>query len=68
MSMKIHGMGTALPSLSVSQEGSAEIANGICCETDQQRRLLSTLYRRTGVKSRHSVLLETDSQSSFNGE
>tara|TARA_R110002073_G_scaffold7747_1_gene43641 strand:+ start:12949 stop:14133 length:1185 start_codon:yes stop_codon:yes gene_type:complete len=66
--MKIHGMGTALPSLSVSQEGSAEIANGICCETDQQRRLLSTLYRRTGVKSRHSVLLETDSQSSFNGE
>ncbi|GAA5510395.1 type III polyketide synthase [Novipirellula caenicola] len=65
--MKIHGMGTALPSLSVTQEVSAEIANGICCENDQQRRLLSTLYRRTGVKSRHSVLLESDAESSHNG-
>ncbi|EMI18945.1 naringenin-chalcone synthase, partial [Rhodopirellula maiorica SM1] len=65
--MKIHGMGTALPSLSVTQEVSAEIANGICCENDQQRRLLSTLYRRTGVKSRHSVLLESDSDASLDG-
>ncbi|TWU21038.1 Alpha-pyrone synthesis polyketide synthase-like Pks18 [Novipirellula galeiformis] len=60
MSMKIHGIGTALPSHSVTQEISAEIANEICCETDQQRRLLSTLYRRTGVKSRHSVLLQPE--------
>ncbi len=66
--MKIHGMGTALPSHSVTQEVSAEIANGICCETDQQRRLLSTLYRRTGVKSRHSVLLESGETAEMHSE
>ncbi|TWU38772.1 Alpha-pyrone synthesis polyketide synthase-like Pks18 [Novipirellula aureliae] len=56
--MKIHALGTSLPSHSIAQSDSAEIAATLCCENDQHRRLLTTLYRRTGVKSRHSVLLD----------
>jgi len=57
--MKIHALGTSLPAQSISQSDSAEMAATLCCENDQHRRLLKTLYRRTGVKTRHSVLLDT---------
>ena len=61
MASFLHSIGTALPTRSITQTASAELASTLCCETDQQRKLVSALYRRTGVRTRHSVLLEEDS-------
>jgi prepilin-type processing-associated H-X9-DG protein len=58
MSFHILGLGTALPRHSVPQTTAMELAKEFSTQTDDQRRLLPVLYRRTGVKRRHSVLLE----------
>ncbi|MBI1310720.1 type III polyketide synthase [bacterium] len=58
MTLLIRGLGTAVPAHFISQVEAAAMAAQFCCETDQQTRLLSTLYRRTGVRTRHSVVLE----------
>jgi predicted naringenin-chalcone synthase len=58
MSLAILGLGTALPHRPVSQEDTAAIISSFFCETDEQRRLLPTLFRRAGVRQRHSVLAE----------
>ena len=57
MSMRIAGIGTALPPNRILQCDAAEITRAYACETDSQHRLYATLYRRAGVESRHSVLL-----------
>lgn len=57
MSFSILGIGTALPRHAISQSDAAEIANQFCCDDDDQRRLMTELYERSGVKRRHSVLL-----------
>lgn len=59
MTMRIAGIGTASPPHRIAQADAAEIAKHYSCETDAQRRLFVTLYRRAGVESRHSVVLET---------
>jgi predicted naringenin-chalcone synthase len=58
MSMQIAGIGTAVPVHRISQNDAAEIAKQYSCETAAQERLLKTLYRRAGVESRSSVVLE----------
>lgn len=67
MSFEILGIGTITPEHSIEQVDAAVHAEALSCSaeaTDQQRRLLPVLYRRAGVKTRHSVVLE----SSTNGE
>ncbi|HEV3003239.1 MAG TPA: type III polyketide synthase [Pirellulales bacterium] len=56
MSLTILGMGTALPPHVVSQSEAAELGRLVCCQTEEQASLLRVLYRRSGVKNRHSVL------------
>ncbi len=58
MSMVIRGLGTAVPPVGISQESAAEHARLLNGRTDEQRRLIKTLYRRSGVKHRHSVILD----------
>ncbi len=68
MSFHILGLGTAVPWHSLSQTTAMEVAKQFSTHTDEQRRLLPVLYRRTGVKRRHSVLLEPISESALISE
>ncbi|MBI5092277.1 MAG: type III polyketide synthase [Candidatus Hydrogenedentes bacterium] len=69
MNFTILGQGTGLPEYSMAQDIVVEYAKKVSCHTDEQRRLLPALYRMTGVKRRHSVLLEApedqESRQSF---
>ncbi len=70
--MIIAGIGTALPPHRIAQRDASEIAQQFSCETPAQQRLFHTLYRRAGVETRHSVVLNTsdgdlDSRQSFFG-
>ncbi|QPN60493.1 type III polyketide synthase [Synechococcus sp. CBW1002] len=62
MSLTIHGLGTALPPHRIAQGDAAAIAAEVALPNQvpsaSQRRLLATLHRRSGVATRHSVLLE----------
>ncbi|MEE9212484.1 MAG: hypothetical protein V3U29_07510, partial [Phycisphaeraceae bacterium] len=59
MSVAILGIGTAKPAHSIAQADAAEVAKLRCCHTDQHERVLPTLYRRTHVDRRNSVLLDS---------
>jgi predicted naringenin-chalcone synthase len=64
MSFIIEGIGTAVPQHSIKQADAATFAMA-CCESDAEKRhLVPALYRRSGVKTRHSVILK----ASTNGE
>ena len=63
MSVAIWGLGTALPPLAISQSEAAKIGAQVCCTTDEQTRFLSTIYRRSGIRKRYSVLLEESNGS-----
>ena len=60
MPATIAGIATAVPPHRIHQDDSAEIARGYCCETKEQDRIFSAIFRLSGVETRHSVLLETD--------
>ena len=64
MSFEILGIGTATPEHSIDQADAATMAEAFCRQSSAQRRVLSVLYRRTGVRTRHSIVLE----GSTNGE
>jgi predicted naringenin-chalcone synthase len=55
MSLAIRGLGTALPSTRVLQGEAAEAAKLYCAENDEQRQMLSVLYRQTEIETRHVV-------------
>lgn len=57
MSATILALGTAVPAESTAQSAMAELCMPMCCNTAAQGRLLGELYRRSRIKSRHSVLL-----------
>jgi len=65
MSFRIHGIGTASPPCAISQEHAVQLAGAYGCVTDEQRRQLKALYRLTKVRSRYSVLLDSDSRDGF---
>jgi alkylresorcinol/alkylpyrone synthase len=56
MTYAILGLGTAVPSHTMSQEESAALAREVICRTDQQARVLTGLYQKAGVKNRYTVL------------
>jgi predicted naringenin-chalcone synthase len=58
MSMFISGIGTAVPRHRVNQNDAAELARRYSCKTANEERLTLTLYRWSGVETRHSVVLD----------
>jgi prepilin-type processing-associated H-X9-DG protein len=68
MSVRILGIGTAVPELSIEQADAAEAAGILCGLTDKQRRLLPTLYRHAGVRKRHTVLLTPEANGNPGGQ
>ncbi|WP_435007303.1 type III polyketide synthase [Tundrisphaera lichenicola] len=58
MSFAIWGMGTALPSQSISQERAAEVINQASGYDADQSRWVESLYRGAGVHRRHLLMLE----------
>ncbi|MBM4075394.1 MAG: type III polyketide synthase [Planctomycetes bacterium] len=64
MSFEILGMGTALPEHSIDQQHAAELAETLLSGESvgiNSASLVKALYRRSGVQSRHSVVLEDSS-------
>lgn len=60
MSVGLSGIGTAVPAVGISQRDAAELIVGFNAQTDGEGRLLRELYRRSGVKNRHSVILKAE--------
>jgi predicted naringenin-chalcone synthase len=58
MTMWISGIGTALPPHRITSADASAIAKRYACETPAQERLFQTMYRRAGVETRHSVVLQ----------
>jgi predicted naringenin-chalcone synthase len=56
MGFKVLGMGTAVPPHRITQEAAAELAQQVICKTQQQARVLTALFQKSGVRSRYSVL------------
>ncbi len=65
MSAWILGIGTAVPEGRVSQERALDLALPLSFGGARKHRLISTLYRQSGVSFRHSVLLEPRGTQSF---
>ena len=58
MSLEILGIGTALPETCLTQDHAAELTSHYSAHGPEQSRRLATLYRRTGIRTRHVVLLD----------
>lgn len=59
MTLVIAGIGTAVPQHSITQEDAARHSSAHCCDNPSDERRLEMLYRRSGIRTRHSVLLES---------
>ena len=58
MSLAIASIGIAVPVYHGDQELALSIAQQMCAETEKHDRMLRAIYRRSGVRKRHSVLSE----------
>ncbi len=56
MSLRLLGLGTALPDARVTSAQSARLAQGLAGYVGEQARLMSVLYRRSGVEGRNTIL------------
>ena len=56
MDLTIMGLGTAIPPHRMTQAEAAELARQVCSPSDEQARALEILYRRAGVKLRHTAV------------
>lgn len=59
MSLVLHGMGTALPDHAMTQTDAVDLHTTFCGIDDRRARTLRALYRRSRIRSRHSVLFES---------
>ena len=59
----LRGFGLALPEHSIAQADAADLVRSFNADTEDQARVLRELYRRTGVRRRHSVVLESSGES-----
>lgn len=64
MPPRLMGLGVALPEHAISQVDATEYFRQFCVAGDREQQLAERIYSRSGVASRHCVLLE----SSTNGE
>jgi predicted naringenin-chalcone synthase len=58
MPVTIAAIGTAVPPHRITQTDAAELAKPFACETPAQERLFQEIYRRSGVDTRHGVVLD----------
>ena len=58
MSFRLSGIGTAVPKHSISQTDAAKSWASLAGVDGKKARTIQALYRRSGVKKRHSSLLE----------
>ena len=58
MTMLITGLGTAVPSGSVTQTLAYQTMQQLCCDTDEHRRVMELIYQGAGVSERGTVLLQ----------
>ncbi len=58
MSLELIGLGTAVPDHAITQLEAATLAVGFANAAPGRERALAALYRRSGIRSRGSVLLE----------
>lgn len=49
-------MGTALPEQTMSLDEAVAMSTDLICRTDRETRLLHTMYRKAGVKKRHTCV------------
>lgn len=61
MSLHIVGIGTAVPRHYITQEHAALLARQFSDQVDGHDKILISLYRRSGVKIRHSAVLTSSS-------
>jgi predicted naringenin-chalcone synthase len=61
MAYTIAGIGTALPPYSLTCEQMAVFTTPLCCQTPAQAETLQTLFAHSGVRRKHSALLEGES-------
>lgn len=55
--MRIVGLGTCVPPLRISQSAAARASGPLVCRDARQERALGALFERSGIDTRHSVLL-----------
>lgn len=58
MALLVRGIGTTAPRFSISQSDAAEAWNSLVDVEGKRARTVQALYRRSGVKKRHSALFE----------
>ena len=63
MTLEILSIGTAVPEHAIEQLDAAQHVVAACSETVEQDRLIKALYRRAGVRKRHSVVLDSGTNS-----
>ncbi|TWT98265.1 type III polyketide synthase [Stieleria varia] len=56
MQCSIVGLGTALPAGAVAQEDALAMSSEVICDSPKQERLLRTLFRKSGVKTRRTAI------------
>ncbi|QDV67625.1 Alpha-pyrone synthesis polyketide synthase-like Pks18 [Rosistilla carotiformis] len=56
MTCSIIGLGTAQAPEVVSQDEALALSSEVICETEKQKRLLRTLFKKSGVSSRRTVI------------
>ena len=66
MPLTLHGIGTAVPTQSLSQEEALEVARRINAESPEQARLMDRIYQKTKVHNRGSVLLANGADGDVN--
>lgn len=60
--MWLAGIGTAVPEYTIFQADAAEMASSLLATANKKKRVVAELYRRSGVDSRHFVLLKSSTQ------
>ncbi|HSG46197.1 MAG TPA: type III polyketide synthase [Longimicrobiales bacterium] len=60
MTLHIAGMGSAVPPRIAPQDEAAALSPLFCGADERQARMLRVLYRKSGVKTRHSVAVRGD--------
>lgn len=63
MTLRIDGMGTAVPPRIAPQDEAAELSPLFSGADERQARMLRVLYRKSGVRTRHSVAVRGEGGS-----
>jgi alkylresorcinol/alkylpyrone synthase len=68
MSLELLGIGTSLPDHAIAQRDAATLAASFANATPGRERALEALYRKSGIRSRGSVLLDEPGEGGFSQE